>query len=119
MNIVKLYIKDIIRFIKNYWEAGWLTSLFIVWLILFGLAMTSGCASVPEHVSEYNRQIDKENWELCKAIYERYGRPTYHTHSHSTPMTKRTEAAYIREDLIVNHCRSIIKPEYWGDHIEE
>ena len=75
----------------------------------------AGCASQPlTEVEEYNRQIDLQNWALCEAVYEKVGHYTYHIgHSH---VSGRTRPDWVKDDLITNHCRMILK-DYWAHRI--
>ena len=63
---------------------------------------------------EWKRGIDRENWELCMQAYS--GTATWHiNHSHNTPTTPSSEAAYIRSDLAVNRCQIILR-DHWIDY---
>jgi hypothetical protein len=85
----------------------------VTFLLLCGCA---GQAKTPEQI-EYNRQIDLQNWELCMRVYERSGQPTYHFgHSHQHRTTPNQLSDYVKQDLIVNGCKSVLK-HYWADHI--
>ena len=78
----------------------------------------TGCVSSPlSEVQEYNRQIDIQNWVLCEAVYERANTPTVHYgHTHRRHMSVGLLADAVKDDLIQNRCRGILK-DYWADHI--
>jgi hypothetical protein len=89
-------------------------------LLLLVIIVAQGCAVLTEEQEEiiqYNRQIDLQNWTLCKQAYERSGTFTIHFgHTHQGPMSRNAEANAVKDDLIDNHCKMILR-DYWADHI--
>jgi hypothetical protein len=90
-----------------------------VWIFLF----LAGCASTlteeEREVKEYNEQVMRENWTLCEQVYLANGTPTFHKgHTHTRGSTRRSSLENIRQDLITNRCRHILKPHgLWAEGI--
>ena len=56
---------------------------------------------------EYKNAEDAERWRLCSMIYDYYGKPTHSTHAHIRGRKHRPDQ--VRDDLMQNECRSILK----------
>ena len=78
------------------------------------LALLVGCvsAAINSEEREYREAIDKENWGMCMAAYQRAGKPTYHFYhrGHGDPKPYQ-----IKEDLVVNGCKRVLG-RYWVEY---
>lgn len=79
------------------------------WLLPF---LLFGCASTmtAEEV-EYQRQLDRENWALCEAVYKEARQYTLHIgHVHRRGVEPKWYE--IKDDLTSNDCRRVLGPYY-------
>ena len=82
---------------------------YLLPLLLFGCAATETAEDV-----EWRHGIDKENWQMCEAIYKEARVYTLHIgHIHRRGIEPRWYE--IRDDLYSNDCRRALG-DYWIEY---
>lgn len=103
--------------------------------VLYALIVITltGCATVYEEcekyegeelkqcnsdVRQYRTSMDYENWALCERLILQAGKYTLHKdHSHDRGVsTQHSRDAWVKSDLMMNHCRMLIPKDYWADY---
>ena len=77
----------------------------------------AGCASnLTADERDWREGIDRENWRLCDRAYRQARKATIHlNHSHKYEDRRPVKHHFIRDDLMRNQCRSILR-DYWADY---
>lgn len=95
-----------------------LVLLAILILVVINLLNMVGCTSTKSFEQEYQESIDLENWRACKAAYDSRNHATIHrNHSHSKGIS--ATAGDVKDDLIQNRCKSILRDSWATGIIEE
>lgn len=86
-------------------------------ILVAACLLGAGCASSSPEEAAYRRSIDRENYQLCQAVYLSSKQVMIHLdHLHgSAGVRGLTEREAIRSDLSINDCRQVLGP-YWADY---
>ena len=95
-----------------------LAMIFTLLLVMSIAVALSGCASnLSDEDREYNRGVDRHNWETCELLYQRAGQ--LYVTGMSTRIRKQAPRHYeVLHNLRINRCRVVIPCKYWENHID-